>query len=219
MNEIAYTRQLCKVDVIPEITTDQMYYAVLEKAGRDIPGFKLSKENEKIFISLCQYFTGDTAFEKDGKSLRKGILLFGAVGCGKTTLMKLFMHNPRASFVMKSCREVAAEFTKNGEEVLFKYSRVYEANMVENPFKTKSWGICFDDLGTEDIKKHYGNESNVMENVLLNRYDRIAEIPYRTHTTTNISGEQMGEYYGTRVRSRIREMFNSFELDGGDLRK
>ncbi len=41
-----------------------------------------------------------------------------------------------------------------------------------------------------------------------------------THATTNLSASELEEYYGNRVRSRMREMFNliSFESSAKDKR-
>lgn len=36
-----------------------------------------------------------------------------------------------------------------------------------------------------------------------------------THATTNLSAPELKDYYGNRVRSRMREMFNLIEFDGG----
>ncbi len=53
----------------------------------------------------------------------------------------------------------------------------------------------------------------------MNRYD-IGVMPFwYTHVTTNLSGDQIEENYGTRVRSRMREMFNMIILPGEDRRK
>lgn len=35
-----------------------------------------------------------------------------------------------------------------------------------------------------------------------------------THATTNLSASELEDYYGNRVRSRMREMFNLIAFDG-----
>jgi len=42
-----------------------------------------------------------------------------------------------------------------------------------------------------------------------------------THATSNLSASELEEYYGNRVRSRMREMFNLIAFDSGakDKRK
>ncbi|MEK6878907.1 MAG: ATPase, partial [Nanoarchaeota archaeon] len=77
----------------------------------------------------------------------------------------------------------------------------------------KQVGVCFDDMGTEDDRKNYGNESNVMADVMLNRYDNKRNLIRKTHITTNLTTEEMEQRYGSRVRSRMREMFNLVIFD------
>lgn len=177
--------------------------------------------NREVLIALCRYFTGHEAFEQmqDGWSLNKGIMLCGPVGTGKTTLMSLFRANQRQSFKMISCRELADRFADQGHEMLHTFSHPLQVPNHSDTFWQTEIGVCFDDLGTENSKKNYGNQVNVMENILSNRYD-MGSMPYHlTHVTTNLSSSEIEDYYGTRVRSRMREMFNMITLAGSDRRK
>ena len=79
-----------------------------------------------------------------------------------------------------------------------------------NHFRHDMFGACFDDLGTETKRKNFGNESNVMEEIILGRYDRKYNLGAKTHLTTNLSADQIAEAYGERVRSRLREIMNVF---------
>lgn len=194
---------------------------VMKFAKSLIPGFLLDDQNKEIFKLLCYYFTQDSEFEKAGYSLKKGILLFGNIGCGKTTLMRLFSHNVTNDFVVRSCREVADEYTKTkegGPLALDYFSKLFEVYPHEH-YGQKYIGCCFDDLGTEKTKKFFGNEINVMEDILQNRYDK--HLIGKTHLTTNLSGEEIEEIYGRRVRSRLREMCNiiAFDEQAFDRRK
>jgi len=47
-----------------------------------------------------------------------------------------------------------------------------------------------------------------MAEILLSRYDLFVSRQMQTHLTTNLSSSEIEELYGTRVRSRLREMFN-----------
>ncbi|MGC4128512.1 MAG: RteC domain-containing protein [Bergeyella sp.] len=81
--------------------------------------------------------------------------------------------------------------------------------------------LCFDDLGTETSSKYFGNDCNVMAEILLTRYDLFKEKGILTHITTNLSATEIESQYGNRLRSRMREMFNLFgyEETSGDKRK
>jgi DNA replication protein DnaC len=159
-------------------------------------------QNEKIVKLLCYYFAEDKKFEELGFSLKKGLLLTGGVGCGKTTLMKFFSTNRRQKYAVKSVRDISYQFAEEGFEMIRQYNQ-------------RVW--CFDDLGTEGERKHYGDIVNVMKDILLNRYDRNMT----THLTTNLTGDQIRECYGERVASRLREMCNviEFPTTSKDLRQ
>jgi energy-coupling factor transporter ATP-binding protein EcfA2 len=193
------------------------YLAFLETKGRELfnPNFKVYGEDYEIIFQLLVYFLKDVEnAQKYNISLRKGILLSGPVGCGKTSLMSLlrFLLPAETRYIMKSCREVNFEFIKDGYSVIEKYSR---QSYVKDVTKT----YCFDDLGTEDNLKYFGNDCNAMAEILLSRYDLFVNRKMLTHLTTNLTGSEMEEYYGLRVRSRLREMFNLIAFDSNSKDK
>lgn len=183
--------------------------------------FNVDSGNEFIIELLSWYFTRDDRFTAAGYSFAKGIMLYGPVGCGKTSIFKLFSCNPVSSYALISCRKVASDYSKIGSEAIDEYSGYLQPVISTDYFKHRSFGICFDDLGTEEIKKNYGNEANVMADILLNRYDSQLSMKNKTHLTTNLNAEQIEQMYGARVRSRSREMFNIilFNEEAPDRRK
>jgi len=195
----------------------------LEKTGKQLFGnhFLIHESDHEIIYKLLVWFLGDIEkIEKHDMDFKKGILLSGPVGCGKTTLMTLMRHctNIQRKPIIKSCREVSFEFIKNGYEVIQQYSRqAYELS--GSKLYPKSY--CFDDLGIEQNLKYFGNECNVMAEVLLSRYDLFISQNMTTHITTNLSASEIEDFYGNRLRSRMREMVNliSFDKSTGDKRK
>ena len=192
----------------------------LERWGKQQYGkhFNIREEDKHIIYRLLSYFLKDEAVASHLQiDLNKGILLSGPIGTGKTTLMNLMrLFEPAQSrFIMKSCRDVSFEFIKEGYETIHKFSRQSFQPQSHNP-KT----YCFDDLGIENNLKYFGNECNVMAEVLLSRYDLFVSRKLITHLTTNLSASEIETAYGNRVRSRMREMFNlvSFETGTGDKR-
>ena len=182
------------------------YLSLLEAKGMELynPNFKVYPEDYEIIFKLLIYFLKDEAStEKYNLSLRKGILLSGPVGCGKTSLMNLVkLTLPQEQrYIVKSCREVSFEFIQDGYTVIRKYSTHSFNKDIPKTY-------CFDDLGTENNLKYYGNDGNVMAEILLSRYDLFVYRKMLTHITTNLSSSEIEELYGERVRSRMREMFN-----------
>jgi DNA replication protein DnaC len=190
----------------------------MEQKGKELFGvqFKIHESDQELISRLLVYILRDEEnAEKLNLSLQKGILLSGPVGCGKTSLMTLIrFFQPRDNrFIMKSCRDVSFEFIQEGYAVILKYSR--------NSFnKEIPLMYCFDDLGTENNLKYFGNECNVMAEIILSRYDKFISHKMITHITTNLNSSEIESLYGIRVRSRMREMFNliSFEKDARDKR-
>jgi hypothetical protein len=197
----------------------QNAFSFLLKRGQQTYGkfFTIYKDDIPIVGKLIAWFVHDeeTAGSK-GIDPDKGILLSGPVGCGKTSLMNLmsfFTEEP--SHKMKACRDIAFEFQKNGFEVIHRYAG--HSWLPNNPTRA----ICFDDLGTEQSLKHFGQECNVMAEIILSRYERFIRHRQFTHFTTNLSADEIEEIYGPRVRSRLREMCNliAFPRDTPDKRK
>ena len=188
----------------------------LEKHGKELYGqnFKIIEQDFEIIHKLLVYFIGDnTEAAKYNLDLEKGILLTGPIGCGKTSLMNLmrFVPSPERNHIMKSCRDVSFEFMQEGYEVIWRYSR-----MSFNSERPRTY--CFDDLGAEQSLKYYGNECNVMGEILLSRYEYFVSHNMITHVTTNLSASEIENVYGNRVRSRLKEMFNLISCIGKDKR-
>ena len=73
--------------------------------------------------------------------------------------------------------------------------------------------FCFDDLGAEPNGRYFGKDCNVMGELLLSRHELFLQSKIKTHATTNLIAEEMEECYGSRVRSRMRQMFNLVDFD------
>jgi hypothetical protein len=199
--------------------------------------FIIDHSNRPVLRALMLYFLNDPEFESldPSYSLSKGILLRGGVGLGKTLSLKLFAdirsreYKPQictaaelkqygwpdrfyfpSGFTLKqfnACQFVQREFIRGGYEAI-------------NPF-LMSKEMIFDDLGSENQNAmNYGNKVNIMEEVLTERYELFINQGIRTHITTNIvNADEIQRLYGERIRSRMREMFNTISVEGEDRRK
>lgn len=196
----------------------QQCYKYLELQGKQTYGqsFKIIEADKPIIYKLLIYAIRD--FENALKldiDINKGILLSGPIGCGKTSLMHLIKPfvNAKNDYKIKTTREVSFEFAKNGFDVLQIYTH-------KNNLQHRLPGYCFDDLGAEKQIKHFGNDCNVMAEILISRHEQFIENNSVTHLTTNLSATELENYYGNRVRSRLRSMFNliAFDRDSKDKR-
>lgn len=185
--------------------------AWIEKKGIELYGnkFKIIASDHYIINKLIAYFLKDEQTCNElNIDLNKGILLTGPIGCGKTTLMNLMKHlaQPNNKFSVKPCRDISFEFIQDGYIIIHKYS-------IGKPYQFEPRNYCFDDLGTENNLKYFGNECNVIAEILLNRYDLFISKKLQTHITTNLSAIEIEKNYGNRVRSRLREMVNLIAYD------
>lgn len=198
-----------------ELKTHYEYSEViswLETKGKELftAEFTIDHSDQSVLFQLIAYFLRDVeACTTFGISLNKGILLSGPVGCGKTTLMTLMKYLARVEykFYVKACRDISFEFIQDGYQTIHKYST---GKLHQSDPKI----ICFDDLGTENNLKYFGNECNIMAEITLSRYDIFISKRIVTHITTNLSASEIELHYGARVRSRMREMFNLISFDG-----
>jgi len=189
----------------------------LQAKGTELYGnhFKILETDYPIVYKLIAYFLKDQqTCNQLNINLEKGILLTGPIGCGKTTLMTLMKHLAPADnkFSVKPCRDISFEFIQDGYQILHKYS-------IGKLYHTEPRTYCFDDLGTENNLKYFGNECNVMAEILLSRYDLFISKKLKTHITTNLSANEIEKQYGNRVRSRLRELCNLIAFDNVTIDK
>jgi hypothetical protein len=138
MEPIRYTSKTIKIMPNPyeEIATfkdEQFHFNFsdclkwLEKTGKNLFGahFRIYPEDHGLILTLLVYAIADKeSAEKKGLNLKKGILLTGPIGCGKTSLMTLvnYFLPQSLQYHIKSTRETAFEFEKEGYKVIHRYS-------------------------------------------------------------------------------------------------
>lgn len=166
-------------------------------------GFDLDEENRTVVADLIKYFTFDKNFERASNnanfSFRKGVLIFGNPGSGKSILLEIFMvlvRNIMTSYKEMKCSDVVNKFAENGAEYI----------------KSLSGNIFFDDLAYEKIAIHFGDRRELMEDIIYNRYDLWRDKGCISHFTTMASIKEIRERYGEFIWSRLNQMCNLYGL-------
>jgi hypothetical protein len=165
---------------------------------------KTGNDFTRLITALCFFVARDVRFETELKySLKKGLLIRGVSGLGKTHLVKCIQKNGLNPILILSMLDISEEIRLNGE---------YSASM-------EGYGIVYlDDVGTEEPNtKHYGNVINFFKNFIEGSYLRKKSFDHIMMSTNN-SFAQLEQMYGFRVRSRIKDMFNVIDVSGKDMR-
>jgi hypothetical protein len=192
----------------------RVYEARLAALGRRLIW---ESDSEMIFRELVRYFIGDTGGLYD---VHRGIYLFGDFGCGKTLLMQSLQDFTRMiedrltaasvpftprTFRMSHARDIAMEIQRTG---------------TTDSLRQYYTGIrLFDDMGSEQEKKIFGNDISALAEILLTRYNAYQCGGPLTHCTSNLTPHECRAAYGDRIGSRVFELFNHVYLDGTDKRR
>ena len=157
-----------------------------------IDPFSINMEESDLYYDFGLYLTGD---ELSLFNCKKGALIKGVVGSGKTIMFKMAQRFPEKNCRIKfiNAHEVVSMFELNDEKGIEKYL-------------SGEW--VFDDLGTEQKANNYGKAIELFKVIIERRYDKWKFNGLRTHFTTNSSYDEIKEKYGDRVYDRIKEMTN-----------
>ena len=120
---------LCRKQDGKNVFVAEDCFRFLEEKGQHHygPHFRIYPEDHALIFKLLVYFIQDQQTAPSlnlNLNLRKGILLTGPIGCGKTSLMMLmrsFLPDHRRH-VLKSTRAISLEFQEDGYPVIQRYS-------------------------------------------------------------------------------------------------
>jgi DNA replication protein DnaC len=142
---------------------------------------------------------------------RRSILLMGKPGVGKTEAMHRFYgsndpnSNVNTDVFIKSANSLVATYMKHGIEPFFS----------NNTKQTYVPAKVIDDIGTEVIASHFGNQVELIQLLIQGLYESNTGM----HFTTNLNLKELEERYGTRVIDRLKQMCFIIVLEDTNLRK
>lgn len=143
---------------------------------------------------------------------KPGLLLYGRVGNGKTTLVRALceliraVHFSARASEQRSVRFVTAmELARLAKDEPKEFDRIIRLDM-----------LAIDDIGTEpETVRHYGNVITPITEALLVRYDAHLF----TLCTSNLDLQGMRERYDERICDRIVGMFNKMAYTNDSYRR
>jgi DNA replication protein DnaC len=160
--------------------------------------------NKHLITSLCFFVSEDPRFETElGYSFKKGLLIRGTVGLGKTFLVRCIEKNELNPILILSMLDIADDIKSTGEFII----QIGNNKM-----------IYLDDVGTEEATvNHYGTKINFFKNFIEQTYMRNKTFS-KLILSTNNSFQELEQKYGFRVRSRLKDMVNIVDIQGEDMR-
>lgn len=186
------------------------------------PGFVIDERNVKLIPELYKWVWAWLGRKPQGTlDPNKGILLWGDIGTGKTTIMKglqrylaminqlCYGSNNRSICIeIKSAAEISLRYASEGMKALERWTD-----------RDQAGHLVIDEIGREEVSTHFGTTCNTIQTLLQLRYEQRHSIA--TFGTTNIDmrSKEFTNRYGSYIFDRVKEMFNVIRVGGESRRK
>jgi len=199
---LAQCREIIERD---HLNNDEIFDLI---AKRLEPRFELNDNNREFYTQLKYYFNHDTRYTQD---LKRGLLIVGGFGTGKTLALQIFyIYN----FLIKNGKtmalydtdEIIDSFCRDGRPTIDRYNPEY--------------GIMIDELG-QDTGRHFyfGTIEDPVDVLLGRRYRRFKDRGILTHAATNLDARGLQERFSEKIYDRLCETFNLIPIVGQSWRR
>jgi len=132
-------------------------------------------------------------------STRRGLILMGAMGNGKSTMLRVINRLFQGTSTFGDAQDIFEHFKRSQGSMRY----------WDEPL------LLIDDMGIEPVRcLVYGEEYFPITRLLLHRYDKQRT----TIIATNLSLEDIGARYGDRVVDRLKETFSEIIYDAESYR-
>jgi len=166
--------------------------------------FNIDKENKEIINQLYFYSVGSSKLIGD---ISKGIYFYGAIGTGKTIMLKA------------ACKIISTYTIK---QIEFMLAKKYEKTIIDTEHQRQNKSIAakdiffyekrpmfIDDLGKEETEiSIFGQKQQPIIDLISLRYDAGSW----TFATSNYQEETLAGKYGEVIMSRMHAMMNFIQV-------
>lgn len=180
--------------------------------------FEIDDFNSEALNIICCYFSDTNRFnEVYNGDYRKGIILFGNVGVGKTSVFKILdilfkkFYVPQYTFKFLTARTIISE------AIIESNSKVSSEEFIIQKYSKPV--LYIDDISRNSEVRIWGKNRDFIEEILLNRYDLFCKNGKRTFVSTNLTIDEFTTNFSPAMNDRLFDMFNFIELPGKSRRK
>lgn len=186
------------------------------------PGFVIDDRNKRLIAEIYTWVWARLGRMESGKlDPNKGLLLWGEIGTGKTTIIKglqrylaminqlCYGSNNRSMCIeIKSAAEISLHYASEGMKALERWTERKQAGH-----------LAIDEIGREEISTHFGTTCNTIQTLLQLRYEQRHSILTLGTTNINMISDEFANRYGSYIQDRVKEMFNVIRVGGDSRRK
>lgn len=186
---------------------------IIKNLGIEMYGEIFSIENEDIKNAYKKVY--DVLIKNHFKKGKKGLLIVGGIGVGKSAMMKI---------MQRIFKDTNSRFRLVNAYELKDLSELYTIAQVKEMYgyDLKS-DLYIDDIGFSVDVKRYGNTVNIITELLMERYDLFINSGFKTHLSSNLktaitndisNTPTLKTMYGARILDRMKEMCEVINFKG-----
>lgn len=186
------------------------------------PGFVVDGRNVRLISEIYRWVWAWLGRKEPGSfDPKKGLLLWGDIGTGKTTIIKglqrylaminqlCYGSNNRSICIeIRSAAEISLRYASEGMKALERWTEREQAGH-----------LAIDEIGREEISTHFGTTCNTIQTLLQLRYEQRHTIMTLGTTNIDMSTDEFSARYGSYIFDRVKEMFNIVRVRGESRRK
>ncbi len=163
-----------------------------------------------------------------GTSQKRGVVISGPVGAGKTELLRYWMDFRLKVLAPKGVTSGIKDYSDimciRKPELTALTSREIRTQFLETGYsffeKLEGDILFIDDLGLGAMANYYGDKINAVEELIYSWYERSKYYPQiEFYATTNLLRKDVKESFNLRAYSRLWEMVDWLTYAGEDRRK